>query len=58
LKVINSSIKWKGATRKVNFWDKDMEEAEKKIGFEKVPSGPKGKAYDRKEQKKSSPPPT
>jgi len=44
LKVINSGIKWKGATRKVNFWDKNMEEAEKKIGFEKVPTGPKGKA--------------
>jgi len=44
LKVINSGIKWKGVTRKVNFWDKDMEEAEKKIGFEKVPTGPKGKA--------------
>jgi len=45
LKVINSGIKWKGVTRKVNFWDKDMEEVEKKIGFEKVPTGPKGKAF-------------
>jgi len=44
LRIINSGIKWKGVTRKVNFWDKDMEEAEKKIGFEKVPTGPKGKA--------------
>jgi len=44
LKVINSGIKWKGTTRKVNFWDKNMEEAEKKIGFKKVPTGPKGKA--------------
>jgi len=44
LKVINSGIKWKGTTRKVNFCDKNMEEAEKKIGFEKVPIGPKGKA--------------
>jgi len=44
LKVINNGIKWNGVTRKVNFWDKDMEEAEKKIGFEKVATGPKGKA--------------
>jgi len=58
LKVINSGIKWKGAMRKVNFWDKDIEEAEKKIGFEKVPTGPKGKATDLKEQKKSPIPPT
>jgi len=53
LKVINSGIKWKGTTRKVNFWDKDMEEAEKKIGFEKVPTGPKGKTSNRKEEKKT-----
>jgi len=58
LKVIKSGFKWKGATRKVNFWDKYMEEAEKKIGFKKVPTGPKGKASGRKEQKKSLPPPT
>ena len=44
VKVINSGIKWKGVTRKVNFWDKNMEEAEKKIGFEKVPTGSKEKA--------------
>ena len=53
LKVINSGIKWKGTTRKVNLWDKDMEEAEKKIGFEKVPTGPKGKTPNRKEEKKN-----
>jgi len=53
LKVINNSIKWKGTTRKVNFWDKDMEEAEKKIGFEKVPTGPKGKTPNRKGEKRT-----
>jgi len=58
LKVINSGIKWKWSTRKVNFWDKDMEEAEKKIGFEKVRTGPKGKPPGLKEQKKSLPPAT
>ena len=58
MKVINSGIKWKGAMRKVNFWDKDIEEAEKKIGFEKVLTRPKGKASDLKEQKRSLPSPT
>jgi len=58
LRVVNNGIKWKGITRKVKFWDKDMEEAEKKIGFGNIPTGPKGKAVDRRQQTKSSPPST
>jgi len=57
LRVVNSGIKWKGITRKVNFWDTGMEEAEKKIGFEKVPTGPKEKAVGQRQQTKSSSPP-
>ena len=53
LKVINNGIKWRGATRKVNFWDKDTEEAEKKVGFEKVTTGPKGKTSNKKGEKKA-----
>jgi len=58
LRVINGGIKWKGVTRKVNFWDRDMEEAEKKIGFEKVPTRPKGKGKASSSPPKSDTPKT